>query len=435
MADDMGLGKTYQTIAWCAIHPEMRPVVVVCPATLKYNWQREFKEHANLRAEVIEGTRSPVEDSPEWRRLVASEILIINYDILGPWLPLLLSIAKRAGSTLVPDECQRIKNMESGRSQHCRTLNLEYDNLLALSGTPISLGPVDFFPILNMIAPDVFPSFRDFAFKYCNPRQGYKGQWDFRGASNLEELHKLISPFMLRRTKEQVLTELPPKQRTLIPLRVDMRNYEKIEKSLYQWLVEMKGRAAAMRAKGSEALVKLNELRQAAAAAKIKPFLEWLEDWRQDHPGQKIVVFGYHKATAAAIAAAYPDMPTVTGDTSARQKQIAVDRFQTDPSVWLISGNVDALGVGLTLTAAATTATVELCWTPDPHNQADDRVRRIGQKASHCDNYYFLAMGTTDERLWVNIERRSNVSGQVLDGDAPMQEQIVKDILAKYRRD
>lgn len=423
IGDDMGLGKTYQTIAYLKLNPNIRPAVIVCPATLKYNWQLELSKHADLASDVAEGRKPST---------LKEKIWVLNYDILEAWLPWLL---KKHVKFIAIDECQKVSNLKAKRTIATRTLARQCRQVVGLSGTPISNGPVEFFPILNMVSPQEFPSFTEYAFRYCNPRQGFRGHWDFRGASNLEELHDRVKPFMIRRMKADVLKDLPPKTRTVIPVKIPMGEYTRARDAFVEWLVEAKGPEAVKRAKGAETLVRIGQLRQLAARGKLPVVVQWLKDWRSDLFGRKLVVFGIHKAVIKELHESFPTALLVTGSTSLRDRAESVRRFQNDPRCDLLFGNIKAAGVGLTLTAAAATAHIELSWVPNDHDQAEDRVLRIGQTASHVDAFYFVAKNTIEEDLMELLNVKRNVIGQVLDGtDTQAVQSMIIQKMMKLKR-
>lgn len=427
VGDDMGLGKTYQTIAWLALHPEVRPAVVLCPATLKYNWQREFQNHAGLASSVAEGRVA--QSLPE-------DIWIINYDILKKWLKRLKRLGPKA---LIIDECQKVKNREAQRTRACDSLAETCESVLGLSGTPITKGPVDFYPILHMVAPDEFPSFTDYAFRYCDPKRGFRGRgWDFSGSSNEEELHARIQPYMIRRMKSEVLTELPATPpNTIIPVKINRREYDLARDSFIEWLTAVRGPAAAKRATGAEAMVKLSHLLQLAAHGKLPVIKQWVRDWQEDLYGRKLVMFAVHRAIVHDLAEAFPGSAVVTGSVKVKggARQAEVDRFQLDPKCRLFLGNLRAAGEGITLTASSTVAFTELGWVPAEHDQARDRVLRIGQTASRIECFYFIAKGTIEEDILEIIEARRNVIGKIVDGDAAeaVQSRIIESLLKQRK--
>lgn len=405
IGDEMGVGKTYQALAWLKLHPEALPTVIVCPATLKYGWQRELWTHARLDSEVVEGRKVEKLDGNIW---------IINYDILQYWLPWLKT---KGVKTLIIDECQRCKNRQAKRTKACKILAHRSQNVVGLSGTPITNGPVEFFPILNMIAPDKFPSFTDYAFRFCNPKPGFGGHWDFRGASNLEELHELVAPYIIRRLKSEVLPDLPPVTRTVIPIKIDLREYMRAKQHFVEWLLETEGGEAVKRADKAQVLVQMGKLKRLAGVGKLPAVIEWVRDWLEDRPGEKLVIFGIHKSVITMLEMSFPKISvSVTGDVGLKARQQAVDRFQSDPSCLLFFGNIKAAGEGLTLVESSTTATVELDWVPASHDQAEARVARIGQKSKHVDAFYFIAKGTIEEKIWDIQNAKRGVVGRILDG-------------------
>lgn len=404
LADDMGLGKTYQTIAWLTLHPEVRPAVIICPATLKYNWQKELQRFAGLESQVIEGKS---------KHPLTGNIWILNYDIMKAWLPRLL---KKHPKIIVPDECHKLVNLKAQRTVATRTLAKTCENIIGLSGTPIKNRPAEFFSILNMIAPDRFPSWHDYAFAFCNPRMGFRGQWDFRGASNLDELHAKIAPIMLRRTKEEVLPELPQTINTHIPVKVDLRDYHKARDDFLSWLAENRGQTKVTAAKRAEKLVWFGELRRLVGRAKLPAIKEWIRDWFEDNNGDKLVVFATHKIIVQELKAAFPNSVMITGETCNTHRQRAVDTFQTDPSVPLFIGNLQAAGEGTTLTASSTVLHAELSWVPGDHEQAADRVNRIGQTANRINSYYIVAKGTIEEMIVGVQESKRDIVSQIITG-------------------
>lgn len=402
--DSMGLGKTYQATAWIAIHPEIRPVLIICPATLKYQWQEELKKHADLTSEVLSGRKSypPMEN-----------IIIINYDIISYWKDFFM---KNIPALIVMDECHYCKSSKALRTKACRSISRKTKHILPMSGTPIINRPAELFPILNMINPKQFNSFWEFAFQYCDPKTGYGGHWDFSGASNLEELHEIVSEIMIRRTKSEVMEELPPKQRTTVPVDISNRKtYNKARNDFISWVEENMSTQKAMRALKAVALVRLGTLKRIAAEGKIKAIKEWIQNWMED-TGEKLVVFAIHKSVVGKLKEAFPEAKIIDGSTAMKKRKASVDKFQNNDNCRLIIGNIQAMGVGLTLTASSTVLFAEIGWTPGEHNQAEDRVLRIGQEADSVNIYYIVGKDTIEEDILEVIEKKRDICSQVLDG-------------------
>lgn len=175
---------------------------------------------------------------------------------------------------------------------------------------------------------------------------------------------------------------------------------------------------AEYRAAQAEHLTKIAALKRLAAQGKLEAACAWIDDFLES--GEKLVVFAHHREIVDALAARY-GCPTITGDTKPIQRQEAVDRFQTQDNVRLIAGNLQAMGVGLTLTAASNVAFLELAWTPAAHDQAEDRCHRIGQHDS-VTAWYLLGEDTIDEPLAELIDGKRAVVGTATEGEIPEEE-------------
>lgn len=426
LGDDMGLGKTYQVIAYLMLHPEVRPVAIVSPATLKYVWVEQFHQHCRRPPPVwVAEGRKAGHLSPR------GGIWIINYDILDAWLPVL---ANRVAAIVI-DECQMVKNRKAKRTMACRAIARQCRWVIPMSGTPITNRPVEFFPSLQMIAPKEFNSFWEYAFQYCDPKRGFRGRgWDFGGASNLEELHAKASRHMIRRTKAEVLPELPCKVRSSIPVDLDnWKEYTKAVENFVSWLLATEGEGAVKRASGAVGLVRMGKLRHLAGVGKAKAVLRWVREWLEANDG-KIVIFGLHIDVLNLLEQGIRKgccVARVDGGVSLLERQKAVDRFQNEPRCRVFLGNMQAAGVGLTLTASSTVVFAELGWTPAEHDQAEDRVLRIGQKSNVVDAHYFVGRGTIEEDVMQTLEDKQKVVSQVVDGiaEADVRARIVRRLL------
>ena len=208
IADQMGLGKTIEALAWIQLHPELRPVVIVCPASVKLNWAKETKKWlSNPKIQVISGRKNGYS--------LTGNIIIINYDIVPSWVNAIKTLIPRI---IILDEAHYIKNSKAKRTRAIKQICKGVSHILTLTGTPIVNRPIEMFNAINLVAPKIFPSLWKYAHRYCNARHNGFG-WDFNGASNTQELHeKLTKTVMIRRLKKDVLKELPEKQRTVVPI-------------------------------------------------------------------------------------------------------------------------------------------------------------------------------------------------------------------------
>ncbi len=409
IADEQGLGKTMTALAYLQKHPELRPAVIVCPASLKLNWEKEAQAWMETpKVEVLHGRR-PYK--------TAGEILVINYDILYDWVDSLIAAKTKV---VIADEAHLCRSTSAWRTKALRKLvrAIRPRRFVALTGTPVVNRPMEYYSTLNLLSPSLFESKWSFAQRYCGAQYNGFG-WQFNGASNTVELHSLLTKGgpMLRRLKSQVLPELPPKIRAAVPMEVSKAGYAEYclaRDQFKTWLKSKGGPDAVARASGAEALVKIGVLKQLAAKAKLESCISWIQDFLDS--GNKLIVFAVHREILSGLEAKFPGVCVrVDGSTPQNLRQKAVEKFQTDKNTTLFLGNIQAAGVGLTLTASSAVAFIELPWTPGELLQAEDRAHRIGQE--DCVNiYYLLAKDTIDQMLARMLDLKQGVVDSVTDG-------------------
>ena len=442
LADDMGLGKTPQAIAWLQLNKKIRPAVIICPASLKEMWAGKIKEWMGKEiVEVLAGKPK------EGAKLAKASIYIINYDILGNkiitterdngtkkrtekentgWVDYLIGQEIQA---VVADEAHYMKNQKSQRGVGVAKLMKTSPYILALTGTPIVNKPAEFWPIISILAPHMFRDFFKFGRRYCDGKKNGFG-WDFNGSSNREELHQLlVDTMMIRRLKSEVLTQLPPKIRAVVPLPISssaMKAYKKFEVEL-QGMIDEEGNKI-------QAIAIISHLKQAAVTAKMDAACEWIVDFMES--GEKLIVFAHHHATVDALIEKFSKVTkiaTITGRTvGSKAAQEAM--FQNDPECRLFIGSKSAKE-GLTLTAASNVAFIEIWDTPGDMAQAEDRPHRIGQK-DQVTAWYLVAAGTLEEDIAHMVDRKLRIIKEVVDGREAQTEDLISELLriAKEKR-
>lgn len=413
LADEQGLGKTIQALDWILKIPNRRPAIIITPASMKYTWQAEAALHFNVRTEVLEGHRK--------KRIMhlPGEIVILNYDILKSWLPALL---KQQPQVIIFDEIHYIKNLTAQRTKAALKLAAQAASVVGLSGTPLTNRPIELWPVLQAIKPDIFPERNVFAWRYCKPFY-WRGMWHYDGAKNLPELHEILKKrVMIRRLKKDVLPELPAKTRKMVPFKLaKMSEYQAAEKNFILWLRKISP-ARAKRAKKSEALVKIGYLIRLAAELKMNWTTRWIQDFLECHPDKKLVTFTMHTSVIKHIEVKFGKMcVTIDGSVTGVKRQEAVRRFQSNKSARLLNGNWIAAGVGLTLTAAHNVAALDLPWTAGDLAQGEDRIHRIGQKEKAVI-HYLIAMGTIEEKQVKVLRKKEKILYAILDGSRPVKD-------------
>ena len=236
---------------------------------------------------------------------------------------------------------------------------------------------------------------------------------------------------MIRRKKIDVLKDLPEKVYSYIPVELsNAKEYLHAEDDFIQWLKETKGSEAVRRTGQVMALAKIEALKQLAVKGKLKQAMEWIYNFLQS--GKKLVVFATHHFVIDALIAEFPNISVcIDGRVSMSDRQKAVDSFQNDSNIQLFIGNIEAAGVGITLTAASDAVFLELPWTPGKLVQASDRIHRIGQKFS-VTIYFLLSANTIEEKIAKLLDNKLKVVTAVLDGQDVPDESLLSELMKSY---
>lgn len=357
LADEPGLGKTITTIAYINAM-RFSHVVIVCPASLRLNWLAELERWLAYKTDVA----------------IMSYEGMVKHPI-SPEPPL--------GRLIVFDEAHYLKNPKAKRTK--AALKLKHDKILFLTGTPVVNRPIDLFPILALSGAKI--SRTEYGKYFCAGKLVQVGWrpsrwvWDFSGASHVDELNESLQRnLMIRRTKAEVLSELPSKVRQVIE--IDTPNGESPElqrvlRAAYNSFTSAAGEIGEEKVDFEE----LSNARKELGEIKLPHVLSFLKETLLEEV-EKVVVFAYHKEIIDKL---YDALKTFTpvklyGGMSDRQKNESVLRFQADPAVRVFIGQITAAGTGLTLTAANTVLFAELDWVPGNVTQAEDRCHRMGQR-------------------------------------------------------
>lgn len=436
LADQMGTGKTLQAIA-SAQYTNSYPCLIICPASLKINWQLEIIKWLNEPSTVINGRRESRYDD---------KFIIINYDILNYHIKFLNKINFKC---MIVDECHSIKNNNSKRTKIVKKLSKQIPMKIMISGTPILNKPSELISQLEALGVfKYFGGYWTFVKQYCNANETRFG-WDISGVSNSLKLHEKLKEFcMVRRLKSEVLSELPEKQRSDVPIDIDNSfDYNNAKNDFKRWIkqhsssdtswiseyedelkslgftekeicikVKIRQTLISIKSDKAEALKKLETLKQLVADGKMNKTKEWISNFIESD--EKLIVFAVHKKIQNEIYTHFKDKILTArihsdDDSATRNKNIQM--FQENPNCKLIVCSLVAGGVGLTLTASSTVLFVEFGWTSSIHDQAEDRAHRIGQKNS-VNIYYLYGIDTIDEYILELIESKRNISNSIIDG-------------------
>lgn len=395
IAHEMGSGKSLTGIlAAFTLNPKR---LVICPASLKYNWEKEIK------MVDYNGSTSVIGDKADY----SSDWIIINYDILEREYRNLMKINF---TSVILDEAHYIKSVSnngepmSKRAKYTIKLTNKIEYIFSLTGTPITNKPKDIFNILKVCNHILSRNFFSFAKKYCGARHNGFG-WEFNSSSNEEELHKYLKSVMDRKRKEEML-DLPDKIRRFIPVEINFQSYNKA-------VEEYKREKSGIKTKG-EHLAYLTTIKHILAKEKVQNTIELAENILST--GESVVIFTNYNEVIDRLMVKFKNKATkITGACNAKDRQKAVDDFQSGKKTVMVA-NIIAAGVGITLVKANNLIFNDFDWVPSNHFQAEDRIHRIGQSKKCVINYVYANGAKIDEYIANMLETKSSCINEIIDG-------------------
>ena len=409
-ADDMGLGKTIETIGVLNFFSWVK-VLVICPTSLILNWEKELKKwhYLNPKIEIICEGKQQIKDD--------SDILILPYSLASK-VVIREQILKRYFQCIVMDEVHKLKNPKAqvtksilgklkSQSKKNPPLISRSDKYIPISGTPMLNMPIELYPLLIKIAPQVinYMSYIEYAVRYCGAYQGEFG-WVINESSRESEFQsRLRSRLMIRRLKSEVLKELPEKEKQIIYFKTDKKTEKLIKEELdYE-------RSALRKSKKQKIdFTEYSLFRHEIALHKLPLCIEHIKDVLES-TGEKIVVFAHHKDVIKGLRKGLEKYNplVIDGNVDKMKRQPIVDLFQEEPKHRIIIGELEAMGVGYTLTAARLVIFVEGDWVPSTINQCIDRVHRIGQENAVLAQFLVYENSLDAEMIRKNIVKQKNL--------------------------
>ena len=403
LADDMGLGKTTCTII-AALETGAKKILIICPASLKINWQREIENYSDRPVFISEGKKFSTE----------SDFVIVNYDILKNFHDTKEkdnSLLNQSNFDLVIlDEAHMISNPQAQRTKIINHFVKNIKRVWLLTGTPMTSRPMNYYNLLNIIESPVAQNWMAYAIRYCQGYQFMAGRrkvWNVTGASNLEELRDRTSKQILRRLKEDVL-DLPDKIISPVYLRLKSKEYEELMGEYYDWFDKNPDEASSLTVQFS----KLMKVRKVISNEKTKQTIEIVENIIEQ--GKKVIVFTNFTESLQTIYSHFEKQAVyLDGSCSKPHRQKAVDEFQDNEKIKVFVGNIKAAGVGLTLTSAEVVIMNDLSFVPAEHSQAEDRAYRYGQK-NNVLVYYPLYENTIEGAIYDILNRKKQIIRTVM---------------------
>jgi SWI/SNF-related matrix-associated actin-dependent regulator 1 of chromatin subfamily A len=393
LADDKGLGKTLQALV-SVDYIDSYPCVVVCPNTLKYNWYKEIDE--TLYDKVINVPNSPKEFD------LNSDFIIVNYESLHKYKKL---INDNVIKTIIFDESHFLKNPKTRRTQTSIELSNNKSFIIEITGTPVFSKPKELISQLNVIDKmNDFGGYWDFLERYCGATET---NWGFLtdGHGRLDELsEKLRETCFIRREKEDVLKELPPKQKTVIP--VQLTNHNLYAKTF----AEYSNTTTSNKKKRSDLLFKLKLMIAEGKLSALEYFVEELT-----HMGKKCIIFVKYHETFNKVAKLYEHAYKINSDLTPKERVDQTNKFQNHdgPIPIIVSQGVG--NAGLDLFAASEVIFLEFDSVDEINEQCSDRAHRIGQK-DFVNVSFLVGINSYDEHTYALSQNKKIITDSVKHG-------------------
>ncbi|NWS95751.1 ZRAB3 endonuclease, partial [Mionectes macconnelli] len=416
----MGLGKTIQAIAISYYYKNEWPLLIVVPSSLRYPWVEEMEKWI---PELSPDDITIIQNKTDVGGISTSKVTILGYGLLTSDAQTLTDTLYRQNfKVVVVDESHYMKSRNATRSKILLPIVQKALRAVLLTGTPALGRPEELFMQIEALFPRRFGTWSEYAKKYCNARVrffGKRAQWDCRGASNLEELHRLLGAIMIRRLKNDVLTQLPPKVRQRIPFDLPPAAAKNLSATFAEWEKLMRNlNPDATESHFSQVMNLITRMYKETAIAKAGAVKDYIK-MMLENDKLKFLVFAHHLSMLQACTEAAIESKVryirIDGSVPSAERIHLVNQFQKDPETRVAILSIQAAGQGLTFTAATHVVFAELYWDPGHIKQAEDRAHRIGQSSS-VNIHFLMAKGTMDTLMWAMLNRKAKVTGSTLNG-------------------
>jgi len=394
IADAPGLGKTAQAIGF-AQHKNLK-TIIVCPLSVVVNWQREIKKFT--------GKDSTIWDSKSYDGKLKNQFHIVHYDAVGKVVG---DLRKQEFDLLVCDEATYLKNRQTIRAKSIlgsykerrKYPGIKTKYCIFLTGTPVMSRPIEAFALLNFLDKERFNNFFHFTQRY--------GGWKGEAPRNLQDLHDRTKDLVIRRKKEQILTELPAKQRNDLYVELtkdEQKQYKEMLREVFgRWKVE------------KPTIGHMPKIQEFLIEKKMPRLVEMIDEFLDND--KPILIFSNYLAPLKFLQEHYGEKSAIlTGEMNSKERQKSIDRLTSgEAKVGLFSLLAAGMGIDGLQKQIDTVVFLNCDWVPANHEQAEDRTHRIGQK-SQVQVYYMLCADTIDEYMRDILKEKQKVADLVVDG-------------------
>jgi SWI/SNF-related matrix-associated actin-dependent regulator 1 of chromatin subfamily A len=396
LADDMGLGKSLQALI-IAEKSKKLPCLIVCPNSLKLNWQKEIRETLGKESIILRKQKGKNEDTD-----IESDFYIVNYESLHNFKNF---IVNKNIQIMIFDESHFIKNYKAKRTQTCLNLSKQAEYIIALTGTPILNRPHELVTQLDLIGKlDDLGGFWGYSQEFCNSKEEEWG-WDNSGSSNLTKLSiKLRESCLIRREKTEVLKDLPEKRRSIIP--IEISNFKDYEKKLKEFNLTPK-------TEKSKRATLFHECNILSALGKMNELKSFVDEFIFSN--EKVVIFAKHKKILKKLQDIFPDSLRIMEEDNVDVRFYNSVEFQKNKEKKIIICGLDVAYFGFDLFASSNVIFTEFDYVDEKNKQAEDRLCRIGQRNS-VNAWYLVADKTNDERILKITRTKKDITDDVKNG-------------------
>jgi len=431
-----GTGKTMMAILAVEIE-NLFPCVVVVPASVKYNWQRQWNIMNPKRTTSVINNK---EDN------FGADVLILTYDSVGKKEVISKEgedekikvnlkyeqLEKLSIKSVICDESHAIKTGKAIRTKGVKRLTKGVEYIFMLTGTPVMNRPAEIISPLSILGQfdQMFGNWRDFVYKYCGAYETRFGL-DYTSATNTRELNEKMRKICYYRVeKRDVLKDLPPVQETLYLVDIDNRKeYNRASNDLITYLKENYGQLKADNALYAQSLVLISTLSQLSTKGKIEGICEWLDSFIESSD-EKIVVFGIHVEFLKSLSKKYK-CDVIIGEVDHKKRQLIIDNFQKNENrILFMNIAVGSIGIDGLQNVCSTVLFYELPWKSTDLEQAISRVERSGQK-NNIEVFYLLGKDTIDEDMWELILSKQMVTDSINIGIDVESQQYMSQFIKK----
>lgn len=424
LADDMGLGKTLQIIALLSLCKEEKPILIVTPKALIYNWENEFaKWNKSERVYVFDGNKTTREALLSEIDPNKKEVYIVSYDSLRNDLD---EFEKYAFSYLILDEGQNISNVYAKKTKAVKEIYAEHK--FVLTGTPIMNSLADLWSIFDFLMPGYLMDYSSFKEIY--------GKLSIDDPHQKQDLMKKIAPFVLKRKKEDVLRDLPKKEEQSL-----MINLNDKQRDLYDAYIQKARNSLDSNKNKISILAEITRLREICVDPNMflsdfpsigEKLLSCLEMTKSAIlNGHKVLIFSFFAKTLVHMKEILKENQIesylITGETSAKERLIQADSFNTKDDISVMLVSLKAGGTGLNLVGADIVIHLDPWWNLAAEDQATDRAHRIGQKRN-VTVFKLISKNTIEERVLQLQNKKKDLSSVIQEGDSAIMNIDTEDL-------